>query len=142
MCLFFSCQAFIFPVYVISRKVSWNNTISLSHSWRDKLIVLWILNKRAKIYLGSGNVHFNVWGCNSWLCLCPFGPFFSINNVSVQEIPYPSLCKLSITSIEPVFLCIVKDKNTWSNDGLAFGKRDYILAHLEYFLSHWFWQLY
>ena len=36
---------------------------------------------------------------------------------------------MSITSREPVFLCIVKDKSVWSNDGLIFGKRDSIFWH-------------
>ena len=37
---------------------------------------------------------------------------------------YPSLCKVSNMSLEPVFLCNVKGKSVWSNDGLVFGKRD------------------
>ena len=47
-----------------------------------------------------------------------------INFVSVYDMPWPNLCKSSITVLEPVFLYTLSDSKIWLNDGVVFDIND------------------
>ena len=47
------------------------------------------------------------------------------NNVSEYNNPCLRRCRVSTTSLDPVFLCIINDKRTWSFEGKVFGSSSF-----------------